>query len=156
MDALAATVADHGGNWVESRMCRLGGEFAGVLRVEIPSDADAHLSEALAKLESEGLQVIVRPDEEPATDSSSVATLEIVGQDRPGIVKEISSVLAANHVNVEELHTERTSAPMSGEMLFEARIEVHVGADCDTTAMRASLEKIAADLMVEIKFEESA
>ena len=40
VEALAATVAEHGGNWVESRMCRLGGEFAGVLRVEI-SETDA-------------------------------------------------------------------------------------------------------------------
>jgi len=156
VDALAATVADHGGNWVESRMCRLGGEFAGVLRVEIPREAVGELTAALGALESKGLQVVVHPDEDNVADASSVATIEIVGQDRPGIVKEISRALATNNVNVEELHTERTSAPMSGEMLFQATIEVRVGAECNTAALRTSLEKIAADLMVEIKFEEGS
>lgn len=154
VDALAATVADHGGNWVESRMCRLGGEFAGVLRVEIPEEAVGGLSAALGKLESQGLQVTSRPDSAIDEETSSSATIEIVGQDRPGIVKEISHALAMNGVNVEELHTERNSAPMSGEMMFEARIDVTMPGETDTAALSASLEKIAADLMVEIKFEE--
>ena len=78
-----------------------------------------------------------------------------VGQDRPGIVKQISRSLAQHQVNVEELHTERSSAPMSGEMLFQATIEVLAPADCDLAALRQSLEKIAADLMVEIQFKQS-
>lgn len=155
VDALAATVAEHGGNWVESRMCRLGGEFAGVLRVEVPSDAVDPLKDALGKLESHGLQVVARPDADADEGTTPSATIEIVGQDRPGIVKEISRALAANGVNVEDLHTERNSAPMSGEMLFEARIHVNMPGKSDAGALRASLEKIAADLMVEIKFEEA-
>ncbi len=154
VDALATTVADHGGNWVESRMCRLGGEFAGVLRVEIGSDSVPGLTAALAALGTKGLKVTAHPDDDLVTEATSVATIELVGQDRPGIVKEISRVLAAHQVNVEELTTERTSAPMSGEMLFQATIEVHIRAGCDTAALRMGLEKIAADLMVEIKFEE--
>ena len=154
VDALAATVAEHGGNWVESRMCRLGGEFAGVLRVEVPDDAVESLKEALSKLESHGLQVVARPDGSTEDETASSATIEIVGQDRPGIVREISRALAGNGVNVEDLHTERNPAPMSGEMLFEARIQVNMPGESDTAALRASLEKIAADLMVEFKFEE--
>jgi glycine cleavage system regulatory protein len=156
VEALAATVADHGGNWLESRMCHLGGEFAGLLRVEVPAaDAEA-LSAALAKLETKGLQVVVRPDREAAQPATASATIEIIGQDRPGIVKQISKALASHQVNVEELHTERSSAPMSGEMLFQARLEVLVPAGGDMAALRQSLERIAADLMVEIKFKEPA
>jgi glycine cleavage system regulatory protein len=156
VEALAATVADHGGNWLESRMCHLGGEFAGLLRVEVPAaDAEA-LSAALAKLETKGLQVVVRPDREAAQPATASATIEIIGQDRPGIVKQISKALASHQVNVEELHTERSSAPMSGEMLFQARLEVLVLAGGDMAALRQSLERIAADLMVEINFKEPA
>ncbi|HSH15258.1 MAG TPA: ACT domain-containing protein [Verrucomicrobiae bacterium] len=154
VEALAATVADHGGNWLESRMCHLGGDFAGILRVEVPAaDAEA-LSAALAKLEAKGLQVVVRPDHEAAAPATASATIEIIGQDRPGIVKQISKTLASHQVNVEELHTERSSAPMSGEMLFQARLEVLVPAGGDMAALRQSLERIAADLMVEINFKE--
>ena len=135
-------------------MCRLGGEFAGVLRVEIPASNVDPLTADLTKLDSQGLQVIAKPDGSADDTIAASAVIEIVGQDRPGIVKEISHALAANDVNVEELHTERSSAPMSGEMLFEARIEVNMPGETETATLRASLEKIAADLMVEFKFEE--
>ena len=156
VDALASVVADHGGNWLDSRMCHLGGEFAGILRIEAPTDRLRELTSALEKLDALGLRIVVRPDHASADAAKSSATIEVVGQDRPGIVKEISRALAAHGVNVEELHTERSSAPMSGEMLFQATIEVLVPAGCDTEALRKGLEKIAADLMVEIHFQTPA
>lgn len=152
VDALASVVADHGGNWLDSRMCHLGGEFAGILRVEVPADREREMTASLAKLDAAGLQIVVRPDRPTAMAAKSSASIEIVGQDRPGIVKQISKALAAHGVNVEELHTERSSAPMSGEMLFQATIEVLVPANCETAKLRQELEKIAADLMVEFHF----
>lgn len=154
VDALASVVADHGGNWLDSRMCHLGGEFAGILRIELPAEREADLTTALANLGSRGLQVVVRNDGAESATPPAGATIEIVGQDRPGIVKQISKALAQHQVNVEELHTERTSAPMSGEMLFQATIEVTAPVGCDVGALRQSLEKIAADLMVEIRFKD--
>jgi len=156
VEALASTVADHGGNWLESRMCHLGGEFAGILRVELPAEREAHLIAALEELNAQGLHVVVRPDGQAATPARVAATIEIVGQDRPGIVKQITRALAQHRVNVEDLHTERTSAPMSGEMLFQATIEVSTPPDCELPVLRHELEKIAADLMVEIRFKEPA
>ncbi len=61
VESVARTVAEHGGNWLESRMCRLGGEFAGILRIEIPAEKKAALLTALQKIS--GLNVVVRPDE---------------------------------------------------------------------------------------------
>jgi glycine cleavage system regulatory protein len=81
--------------------------------------------------------------------------LELVGLDRPGIVREISQLLAQHGVNVEELTTDRSSAPMSGEMLFHARARVHVPGDADLGRLRAGLERLANDLVVEIHLAES-
>jgi glycine cleavage system regulatory protein len=156
VEALATTVAGHGGNWLESRMCHLGGEFAGLLQVELPADREAALTAALSQLDTHGLQVVVRPNRQPLSPATAGAMLEIVGQDRPGIVKQISQALAEHRINVEDLHTERTCAPMSGEMLFRARIGVMAPPDCDLAAVRQTLEKIAADLMVEIHFTQPA
>jgi len=156
VDALAATVAEHGGNWLESRMCHLGGEFAGILRVELPAEHEAAMTAGLVQLEKQGLQVTVRPDPDTSPAPQAGATIEIVGQDRPGIVRQISKVLAQHRVNVEELLTERTSAPMSGEMLFHATIEIKAPAGETPSALRQSLERIAADLMVEIQYKEPA
>jgi glycine cleavage system regulatory protein len=153
VESIASAVAAQGGNWLESRMMRLGGQFAGILRLEVGSPEQQVLSEKLRALQTQGLQVTIQADGETpkVAAEENLLKLELVGQDRPGIVKEISSALARNGVNVEELETECSSAPMTGETLFHARAEVQVPANCDLQRLRSDLEKIAADLMVELK-----
>ena len=155
VESVARVVADHGGNWLESRMCRLGGEFAGILRVELPAEKRQALLNALQNLQNTGLTVVVRPGDMavPATPGRSAA-LEIVGHDRPGIVREITSVLARANVNVEEFSSEVASAPMSGETLFKATARLQLPAGCDLAALKKGLEKIAADLLVDVSFAE--
>lgn len=154
VESIARVVADHGGNWLESRMCRLGGEFAGILRIEVPAEKKTALLTALQQLQSGGLQIVVRDTAAPATAAGRQTTLEIVGADRPGIVREITSALARAGVNVEEFSSEITSAPMSGETLFKAEARLHLPAQCDLAALKADLEKIAADLLVDVSFAE--
>lgn len=152
VESVARIVAEHGGNWLESRMCRLGGEFAGILRVHVPSERRASLESALSKLTD--LTVVVQPDESgQPPQRPQLAALEVVGQDRPGIVREISHALAAQGVNVEELTTECVSAPMSGEPLFQARAKLHLPEGLAVSALRESLEKAVSGLTVEVTLE---
>ena len=155
VESVARAVADHGGNWFESRMCRLGGEFAGILRVEIAAEKKSALLAALQKLQANGLQIIVR-DDSPAFEkiSGRLTQLEIVGSDRPGIVREITSALARANVNVEEFSSEVVSAPMSGETLFKASARLQLPERCDLAALKKDLEKIAADLLVDVSLAE--
>ena len=151
---VAACVADHGGNWLESRMCHLGGQFAGILRVEVAAERVDELVGALHRLEEKGLRVIVHAEQGATVMASgSVAILELIGQDRPGILRSVSGVLATHGVNVEELASERVSAPMGGGTLFQVRAAVLVPANTPLAAVRADLEKIAADLMVDLKLQ---
>ena len=153
VESIARTVAAHGGNWQESRMCRLGGEFAGILQIEISSEKKQALLDALQSLQTNGLQILVRPDQSASTDAARrETTLEIVGADHPGIVREITSALARAGVNVEEFSSEVVSAPMSGETLFKAEAQLHLPEHCDLAALKADLEKIAADLLVDVSF----
>lgn len=155
VESVAALVAGHGGNWLESRMSRLGGQFAGILRVEVPAEQESSLTSVLRGLEERGLTVVVHSDlSAPAAASTRQSLLEIVGQDRPGIVRQISSALAAQGVNVEEIETECASAAMSGETLFKARARLGIPESCDVAQLRQALEKIAADLIVEISLGE--
>ena len=151
---VAARVADHGGNWLESRMGHLGGQFAGILRVEVAAERSDELVRALHGLEAEGLRVIIHAEGSVAAPASgSVVTLELVGQDRPGILRSVSGVFAAHGVNVEELASERVSAPMGGGTLFQARATLLVPPGKTLAAVRVDLEKIAADLMVDLKVQ---
>jgi glycine cleavage system regulatory protein len=154
VEMVAGVVAAHGGNWLESRMTRLAGHFAGILRAEVPPERLGEVMAALAALEKQGLQVTAAgAAPPPANLPERTMSLELVGLDRPGIVREISQLLAASGVNVEELITNRKSAPMSAEMLFEARAHVRVPASTNLASLQAALERLANDLVVEIRFE---
>lgn len=154
---VAACVADRGGNWLESRMCHLGGQFAGIISVEAPADRADDLKRALQRLEAEGLRIIVHAEAEPALSAKGpVVALEVVGQDRPGILRQVSAVLVAHQANVEELSSERVSAPMGGGTLFRARATILVPDSARLSALRADLEKIAADLMVDLRLNPAA
>jgi glycine cleavage system regulatory protein len=150
VELLADTIARHSGNWLESNMAHLAGKFAGILRVSV---ADAHADALIADLQklSSVLRLVV--EKVKLVDASArqrSLRLTLVGNDRPGIIKEISRALALQHVNVEELATQCTTAPMSGEALFNAQAELRVPADLDVNALQRQLEQLADDLIVEI------
>ena len=154
VESIARIVAQHGGNWLESRMCRLGGEFAGILRIHIDAAAEEALRRDLQGLQTQGLTVVTSLTETPpAGGAGGMARLELVGQDRPGIVREISHALASQGINVEELATECTSAPMSGENLFKATARLRLPASCRVDVLRKELERIGGNLLVDVSIE---
>lgn len=155
VESFAQPISAHGGNWLESRMAHLAGKFAGILRIEVPGEQVAALTQALAALERQGLKVVVEPSEpEAAAAGARLMDLDLVGSDRPGIVREISQLLAAHGVNIEELTTDRTQAPTFGAPLFRVRARVRLPVHADVRRLRSELEKVASDLMVEVELVE--
>lgn len=156
VESIASTIARHDGSWVESRMSRLGGQFAGILRATVPSERSAELFRALMQLERGGLRVVVQPEVRGVgvAETPRRATLELLGADRPGIVQSVTSALAQRGVNVEEIETECVDAPMTGDLLFKARASLSLPNELDLQALRERLEAIATDLMVDLNIAE--
>jgi glycine cleavage system regulatory protein len=155
VEALSQSVANHRGSWLESRMARLAGHFAGVLRVSVPEEQVEALTRELQSLAPESLQVgVARSELEPPASDARALRLEILGSDRPGIVRDISQALADRSINVDELRTEIMSAPMSGELLFLASAELQIPAGLDLDLLRKDLEALAHELMVDIDLDE--
>ena len=155
VESVSAVVEAHGGSWVESRMSRLAGEFAGILRVSVPAAQADALSGALEALRAGGLRVVVERGFEETAEEGHLIVLELIGSDRPGIVHKISEALAARGVNVDELNTECEGAPWSGGTLFKAMARLRAPKGLDLDQLRESLEAIAADLMVDISIGEA-
>ncbi|WP_415902286.1 glycine cleavage system protein R [Neptuniibacter sp. QD29_5] len=154
VEMLAQTITENGGNWLESGMSRLAGKFAGILITEVPEDKAASLTAALTALDAQGLKVAVEQSSAPeVTGASQHFKLELVGHDKPGIVRDISSALAKRHVNVERLNTELVSGSMSAELLFKAEAELLASSDLDLDELQQDLENIASDLMVDISLD---
>jgi glycine cleavage system regulatory protein len=151
VEQLSTTIAAHGGNWEQSRMARLAGQFAGILRVTVAQDHVNELHRALDGLSGSGLRVVSEASAARERGTLQPYRLSLVGDDREGIVREVSRVLSARGINVEELDTRCESAPMSAEQLFHASALLHVPADIEIDELRATLEALADDLMVELK-----
>lgn len=157
VEELATAISAHGGNWLEASMAQLAGKFAGIVNVAVPADQVDALKAALAKLS--GLKVSAEIAGAGGAEKSALAgrhlTLNLVGHDRIGIVKEVSQVLARHAVNVEELATYTSSAPMSAEVLFHAEAELFAAPDFNARALKLELEKLSDDLMVDISLGET-
>jgi glycine cleavage system regulatory protein len=158
VEALAELIAEFEGSWDESRMARLAGHFAGVVQIHLPDEQAEGLIAALGSLSELGLSAsVVDSDWSLASiDHRESFRFELVGQDRPGIIREISSALAALGVSVQDLRTVVESAPMSGERLFRANVELAAPDDVAFETIRNALEQLADELMVDISVESEA
>jgi len=154
VEAMSDLVLAAAANWEESRMARLAGRFAGILHVSVDTDRAPALAAGLTALQASGLTVVVETGRGGTEVPARSIGLAIVGHDRPGIVRDISNLLARRGVNIEELETEVTSAPTSGDTLFHARARLRSPQTVDIDELRTLLESLAADLMVDLAPEE--
>lgn len=156
VELLAQTLVAFDGNWLESRMADLAGRFAGMVEVSVPEANVEALVAALGKLETEGLKVTVDVgvSKQQPGDFHNVQ-LELIGQDRVGIIREISAALARHGVSIVQLHTQTESASWSGEVLFRAWSELRVPRDVAMDELQQSLELLADELMVDISLEDA-
>ena len=154
INTVSGVLYDHGGGWTQSSMSTLAGQFAGILLASVPSEKAEACVEELQQLKSQGLQVIAHVSSKlSATEETSEYILDLVGNDRRGIVHDITTILTNHNVNVLNLEAISESASMGGGDLFKARAELVVPASVDIDALEGDLESIANELMVDIIFK---
>jgi glycine cleavage system regulatory protein len=147
--ALADAVHAAGGNWLESHLARLGGRYVGSVLVDLPEGAMPALEAAARRIDAEGLSVTVLPAVEQPSPDGTTLRLELVGQDRPGIVREVATVLAGLGVNIEDFDTSIEPGAQSGLPLFRATARLLVPSGTSTEAVGAALEAISGEIMVD-------
>jgi glycine cleavage system regulatory protein len=150
VEALAAKLAGVGANWEESRMSRLAGQFAGILLVTVERARTDELVAALRGKDVGGLQVTVHSTRAADQTKGNRLRLRITAQDRPGIIRDVSRILREKGANIEELETEVESAPMSGESMFHATLELLCPSTTTVATVRTALEGLASELMVDV------
>jgi len=154
VNAVSETIAAGGGNWLDTRMATLAGQFAGMLLVEVaPEQADA-LVDSLKKLETEGLRLLIERSAAAPQAGGRTVRLELIGLDRPGLVRDVSAVLAALQVSIVELESERESGSFSGEAMFKARARLRLPDDLEPDQLQMAVEALANELMVDLDLED--
>lgn len=151
-----------GANWAASRMASIAGEFAGVVHFEVPRDSAAALTEALRALESAGLRVVVSASEAASAlpPSWRAYHLQLVGEDRVGIVSQFTNLLAERGVSIDALDTEIHDGG-SGEgrgarARFKVAAHVRVPKNVDIEALKRDLDALAQKMMIDIALDDRA
>lgn len=149
---LSTTVLEHKGNWLESSLSRLCGQFTGIVHIEVTDENRQALLAALSALDDQGIQVTAQDSASIATDDETVNGIQIMieANDRPGIVNEIADALAEANVNVDSIDTECESASMAGYNLFRAHLFLALPEDMSEVDIEAVLEGVSDDVMVSI------
>ena len=131
IDQLTEVVLAFDGNVEESRMARLGGEFAVLMMISVHESRQNPLRHALSDFEKQGFQVFTRQTDSEVSEKYSgylPYKIQVTGADHEGIVHAITHHLADRKINVEMMNTDTTAAPMSGTPLFSMHAVILVSA----------------------------
>lgn len=148
--ALASAVLSAGGNWLESHLSRLGGLYVGSVLVELDSEKVDALRAAVQAVDAQGLEVRIAPALEAPSASGEEILFSLVGQDRPGIVHQVTAVLSGLAVNIEDFDTHISAEPHSGASLFNLEARLRLPSALSAQDVQAALEAISAEVMVDI------
>ncbi len=151
---VADVAAAHKANWLESQMADLAGQFAGIVHLDVEDSTINALKIALESLGKDGLQVNAVQAEGSSHSNSREIDLVLLGQDRPGIVREIATALSGIGVNIAELETDTVNAPMSGEVLFKASARLKLPENLSLSEVDKQLESVSNELMVDINLDD--
>lgn len=152
--ALAAAILSAGGNWLESHLSRLGGLYVGSVLVDLPVGTVEGLRAAVLAVDAHGLEVrIVAAIDSAGSESASAdETFDfgLVGQDRPGIVREVTAVLAGLDANIETFRSWIDAEAYSGVPLFHMHARLRLPSGLSARAVQSALEAISAEVMVDL------
>jgi glycine cleavage system regulatory protein len=148
--ALAAAVLSAGGNWLESHLSRLSGLYVGSVHVALDADKLDALRAAVQAVDAQGLEVRIVPAGEGDGAVGEALQLSLVGQDRPGIVRQVTAALSGLEVNIETFDTRITAEPHSGAPLFHLDAALRLPPGLKAADVQAALEAISAEIMVDL------
>jgi len=148
--ALAAAIVSAGGNWLESHLSRLGGLYVGSVLVELEPDRLDGLRSAVRAVDAYGLEVRLVPAAQAAAPTGEALHFDLVGQDRPGIVDQVTEALSRLGANIETFQTWVSAEAYSGVALFHADVRVRLPPGLAAGDVQAALEDISAEIMVDI------
>ncbi|OQX69980.1 MAG: hypothetical protein B6A08_02105 [Sorangiineae bacterium NIC37A_2] len=143
VNRLAAFVKRYDGNIEDTRMAKLGGEFAVLMLVSGPAARLDALLEHLSEAEADtGLSCFAKRTQGASDREGRTIHLKVSSLDRPGIVEAVTELLARHSINVASLSSRLVPAPLSGASLFELEAELHVPETISTDALHEMLDQL--------------
>ncbi len=148
--ALAAAVLSAGGNWLESHLSRLGGLYVGSVLVDLSEGRVEALRAAVSAVDAAGLEVRIAPAGASAAVAGEMLEFSVVGQDRPGIVRQVTATISDLGANIESFRTWLSTEAHSGAPLFNMAANLRLPAGLSAARVQDALEAISGEIMVDV------
>ena len=145
---LSGTITSHGGNIEKSRMARLGSDFTIIMLVTVDPKWKESIVVALQAIKE--LSITTKDTEANTVIAGENFQISLSGADNEGIVKVLSKYLKEKSINIIEMDTHISQAPISGSPLFNLNATVSIPGEIDGRDIQSDLSQIAQKLGVEI------
>ena len=150
---LSGIITSHGGNLEDSRMTCLGSDFAIIMLVSVAHDWRESMEVALQAVK--GLTIITKPTKKQEIIGGIKYQIDLSGADNEGIVKVLSKYLAGKSINILELKTNISNAPVTGAPLFNLEATTVVPENLNISDFQSGLNQIAQKMGIEITINQS-
>lgn len=156
VERITQRAVTHAANWEDSRLARLGGDFAGIVKLTVDSAHAERLTQALLALADQETTILVKATHEDLAQPPTGHTLlqlQLFGADHEGIVHKVAAYLAGHGINVETMDTSISRAPMSAAPLFQMNAVIRVPAGLSAEELGNSLRLIGNEMGVDIDLQ---
>ncbi|CAG9334265.1 unnamed protein product [Blepharisma stoltei] len=153
---LTEIIYEEEGNLMDSKMSKLGGDFAVMMLVEFPSHRISAFRDKLSQAkESLGLHLSCNEAIIPKTNTHEAynVKIELEGADSPGIVYTVSQYLSGVGANIENMITSNEPAPMGGTTLFRMEGTIKISELVNFQLLKDKVKQLENKLGVDIKLE---
>lgn len=128
VNELSKIILQANGNIDESRMTVLAGEFAIILQVSGNHDDLVNLEKSLSvHMPEVGLQHLSKMSHiAPSGKPLQPYHIQVLSIDHPGIVNQLADFFSSREINIQNLQTDRYSAPHTGTRMFSVDMIIAV------------------------------
>lgn len=149
VETLSNVLANNHANWLASNLSHLSGYFAGMVEVEVAEEYLADLTQAIGEIK----ELKVELHDSVGNELPAMQEIEFVitGNDRKGIVQELSSIITHKGASIIHFTSSRQSAPNWGGGLFHAVARVGLPAGMSPDVVADALEQLASDIVVDLE-----
>ncbi len=150
---LTEIITKHGGNIEESRMTRLGSDFTIIMLVKVDPKWEESLVVVLQGIN--GLFITTKRTKSDTVISNENYQIALNGADNEGIMNVLSKYLTEKSINILDMETYISNAPITGTPLFNLRAITTISEGTNLTDIQSDLNQISIKLGVEISVHQS-
>ena len=158
---ISGVITSHGGNIEKSRMTRLGSDFTIIMLVLVNSKWEESLIVALQaitelSITTKGTEpnTLITGENYQVTEGGN-CQISLSGADNEGIVKVLSKYLAGKSINILEMETHISNAPVTGTPLFNLLAIITIPDKINLAEIQYDLTLIAQKMGVDIIVDQS-